>query len=400
MAVSSGTLKTHLVALALAISWTNACQREKHEPQPRAQSNPSASASAHSSTLHPKDAPLANERIEIPQGAFEAGSLPGTEGRCPQIEQLLTTVELGPYQIDRLPFPNDPAFPPLTNVTRIEALARCAERGARLCTELEWERACKGPSSDLYSTGATFEMGCGKTPYGCGSGFNVLGLGTSIREWTGSNVVAEGNASNRGASVRGAGRDAPGPGHRCAAREAVRETDRAPNLGFRCCHGPLNAIRVEEPHQKAVFERPPLDQQAITKLLESEERTKPLAKEFVLFREPEAAETVVSRGPGDRQGLKFTVLPLIWSPVAGARYLLVTGRSGKDTSFVLAYHVISDSSYRLASSFVMRNEPGPVAFAYHESIRPRLFFSTCWRCPGETGKILHRDPDSVVLVQP
>ncbi|MCC6898276.1 MAG: hypothetical protein IT377_04840 [Polyangiaceae bacterium] len=48
----------------------------------------------------------------------------------------------------------------------------------------------------------------------------------------------------------------------------------------------------------------------------------------------------------------------------------------------------------------MKNEPGPVAFAYSGYIRPRLHFSTCWGCPGETGKLLHREPDAVVIVQP
>ena len=67
---------------------------------------------------------------------------------------------------------------------------------------------------------------------------------------------------------------------------------------------------------------------------------------------------------------------------------------------VLAYHVVSKGDYRFAASFVMQNEPGPVAIAYSESIRPRLHFSTCWGCPGETGKILFRAPERAVIFQP
>jgi hypothetical protein len=89
----------------------------------------------------------------------------------------------------------------------------------------------------------------------------------------------------------------------------------------------------------------------------------------------------------------------LWNPVAGAQYLLVSARSGDSTSFVAAFHVAGKDEYLLASSFVMKNEPGPVAFAYSGYIRPRLHFSTCWGCPGETGKLLHRDPDAVVIVQ-
>lgn len=372
------------------------------KPANRQSTEPSARTDSSNALalVKPKQAPLSGERVEIPTGAFEAGSVPGTEGRIPQLEQRSATVELGAFQIDKLPYPNDPSLPPLTNVTRSEAMARCAERGARLCTELEWERACKGPKSDPYSTGARFEVACTKSPVECASGFDVLGLGIAIREFTASDVVAPSSGTSRGAAVRGASATAAKPLHRCARREAVAEGERAVDLGFRCCKGAPNAARVEEPHQVTVFERAKLELKETLALLDSDERTKAIAKDFTFFREPEAAETVVSRGPGDRQGLRFTVAPLLWSPVAGSRYLLLTGRSGKEVSVVLAYYVLRDGQYRLASSFIMKNEPGPIAFAYHESIRPRLYFSNCWRCPGETGKILYRDPDSVAIVQP
>ena len=119
-----------------------------------------------------------------------------------------------------------------------------------------------------------------------------------------------------------------------------------------------------------------------------------------MFREPDAADTVVEKGSGDRKGLTFSVTPVLWNPSIGARFLVVAGRAGKDTSFVLAYNVMGKNDYSIAASFVMRNEPGPVALAFDDSIRPRLFFSTCWGCPGETGKILFRDPESVAIVQP
>jgi hypothetical protein len=66
----------------------------------------------------------------------------------------------------------------------------------------------------------------------------------------------------------------------------------------------------------------------------------------------------------------------------------------------VVFHVMGKDEYLLASSFVMENEVGPVALAYNGYIRPRLHFSTCWGCPGETGKILYRDPEGPVIVQP
>jgi hypothetical protein len=86
--------------------------------------------------------------------------------------------------------------------------------------------------------------------------------------------------------------------------------------------------------------------------------------------------------------------------VPGAEFVVLSARSGENTSFVVALHALGDDDYRVAASFVMKNEPGPVALAYDDFIRPRLHFSTCWGCPGETGKILFRKPERPVILQP
>jgi hypothetical protein len=78
----------------------------------------------------------------------------------------------------------------------------------------------------------------------------------------------------------------------------------------------------------------------------------------------------------------------------------VSARSGSSTSFVVVFHALGGGDYRLGSSFVMEGEPGPIALAYNGYIRPRLHFSSCWGCPGETGKILYREPDSAIVLQP
>jgi hypothetical protein len=73
---------------------------------------------------------------------------------------------------------------------------------------------------------------------------------------------------------------------------------------------------------------------------------------------------------------------------------------------VVAYYVIKKDTYQLAASFIMDDEPGPIAFAYDNYIRPRFHFSSCWGCPegaetsSETGKILFREPEQVVILQP
>ncbi len=383
-----------LVALGLV-----GCGREASPvglPSVSATARPTAAAP---SVRAPAQAPLKQELADVPGGKLIAGSRPGTSGRRPELEPRRYEVELGSYQIDRLPFPNDPGAPPLRGVTRVDAERRCAERGGRLCTELEWERACKGPDNDEYVSGASWEPSCGATPLRCASAFEVLGL-TTLREWTASDVVPSDSGLPRRAAVRGAPAAAPPDQHRCARRESVDPATTSDDLGFRCCRGAPNAAKVREPAPGATFTKQKLDAARIERLLADDPRTAWLARDVKLFREPEAARTVVGRGPGDEKGFSFTVAPLRWNPAPGVEFLLITARSGADVSFVAAYHVVGEDEYALAASFAMKREPGPVAFAYSGSIRPRLHFSNCWGCPGETGKLLFREPETVVILQP
>jgi hypothetical protein len=390
-----------LAAAAFSL-WVAGCQahgkddgRATHAPA--AAPNPARAAPVESSGTSVV-APLAGERIDVPGGTFKAGSVPGEDGRKPEIEERLTSVELGPFRIDRLPYPNDPGKPPTVGVTRDAAERLCAEHGTRLCTEIEWERACKGPESRLYATGDGWNERCNQDPHSCASGFDVLGMGT-LREWTSSDVVPDGDAPRKGA-VRGAAPNAPSSSHRCAARAAESGDASGDSLGFRCCKGARNAVLVEEPRAGTTFVQTTLTPARLSQLFEANPKTKRLAREVRFFREPDGAETVVARGSGDRKGFLFTVSPLRWNPVAGAEFLVVSGRSGEDTSFVAVFHVLGKDEYSLASSFIMEHEQGPVAFAYNGYIRPRLHFSTCWGCPGETGKISYRDPDAAVVTQP
>lgn len=348
------------------------------------------------SARRPKSPPRAGERVAIPGGTWYAGSLPGDPGRLPELEPTRFQLELGPFRIDRLPYPNDPDLPPLTSVTRDEARRACAERGARLCTELEWERACRGPSNEEYAAGIWDER-CAREPSSCESGFGVLGMGGALREWTMSDVLSSAPVQ---AALRGAGSGSAAADHRCATRRPFDPSARAADLGFRCCSGAPNAALAPEPKLGEAFEKTRMPASRLTKLLAESERTAWLAKDVVYFREPESAETVVTRGPGDRKGQSFTVAPLLWNPSPGSRILLVSARSGEARSFVVAYHVLGDDAYRLAASFVMEGERGPVAFAYDPEVRPRVHFSTCWGCLGETGKIVFRKPERVAILQP
>jgi hypothetical protein len=373
-----------------------ACKKAAPPPAP---SVAAASASAGVGEVRaPEHLARPDEHAEVPTGGFRAGSMPGDPGRHPELEPKLMTIELGAYKIDRLPYPNDPNRTPLTSVTREDAMRLCGERGARLCTELEWERACKGAKDDRYPTGDGWEPRCAKEPTRCESGYGTLGMGAALGEWVTSDIAP--GTPKALAVVRGAAADAPAEDHRCAARHGTPATTKEATIGFRCCEGPPNARVLPEPALGDAYQKVHLGLERLVELLKAEPLTRDLAKDVKLFREPDSAETVVSRGPGDRKGFSFTVSPLRWNPVPGADLVVLVGRSGENTSFVVAYHVLADDQYRLAGSFVMKNEPGPVALAYSDDIRPRLHFSTCWGCPGETGKILFRKPERVAIVEP
>ena len=334
-------------------------------------------------------------RISVPEGSFRAGTEPGRHERHPELEPRLGRVALGPFSIDAWPYP-DGASAPRTGLPRARARELCEARQGRLCTELEWERACKGPESQTFAGSNEFDASCGLAAGGCRSAFGVHALG-SLLEWTAND--SEGGAEPL-AAQRGAGPSEPAAQHRCAHRALASPLEGNDQVGFRCCYGAPNAAKVSLPGLGTTFQKLELPIAELARWLESSPITASLAQDLSYFPEPGSAEAVVAKGPGDRQGFLFSTAPLVWNPVRGAEFLVVTARSGPGTSFVVVFHALGEGAYALASSFIMQGEPGPIALGFNGYIRPRLHFSSCWGCPGETGKILYRDPDSVVIVQP
>jgi hypothetical protein len=331
--------------------------------------------------------------VRVPEGTFSSGTEPGRFERQPELEPRLTRTSLGAFEIDTEPYPGGSATP-LLGLGRDAASALCIDRGGRLCTELEWERACKGPASTPFPSGADWEPGCEGSP-GCASAFGVRGMG-SLREWTASDIAGR---SERLAIVRGAAPEAAIAQRRCAHREAVPAAPR-PDIGFRCCHGAPNGARVVAARLGAAFAPAELTLEELARLLASDAATRDIARDLSYFDPAGAVEAVLARGNRQRAGLSLTSAPLAWNPAPGVELLIVSARSGASTSFVVVFDALGDGSHQLAASFIMEDEPGPVALAYGSQVRPRLQFSTCWGCPGETGKILYSDPDRVQILQP
>lgn len=204
---------------------------------------------------NPIDAGVQKQKAEghpnmayIPGGKFIQGRM-RSEGAsaAAATEPLATEVEVPGYYIDLFEYPNELGGHAVVNVTKPDAEAACAARGKRLCSAVEWERACKGPEMTIYGYGNTYNPdACGGDAGGdtdadgkldrlsgqesCKSGWNVYDLSGGAVEWTSS------TASNpKFAIVKGGKLGSPLQGSRCAYSVDFNAGNTNRATGFRCC---------------------------------------------------------------------------------------------------------------------------------------------------------------------
>ncbi len=200
--------------------------------------------------------------IWIPPGTLTAGTPRDYIPRIADEELPGDRIQMSGFFIDVYPYPNEPGAIARTGMNRDEAVALCALQDKRLCTELEWERACKGPKSTIFEYGDTYRANeCatgvrGRVPpsgllVGCKSDFGVHDMHGGAWEWTSS-------AWSRGApqkipdgGVLGVLRGGNGePGEivgRCANAIGRAVNTKRSDVGVRCCAGELNRAEVKLP---------------------------------------------------------------------------------------------------------------------------------------------------------
>ncbi len=218
--------------------------------------------------------------VWIPEGTLLAGTPAGKVPRIAEIEMAGETVELRGFFIDQFPYPNEEGAIPRTGVTRAQAEGLCEERGKRLCTELEWERACKGPRNLSYEYGDRHRPEVCQTgraprllPSGyrtaCRSDFGVRDLHGGVWEWTQSRWAR--GAAKELVSVRGGNGSNGELVGRCA-----NAMPRAPELassevGFRCCKGDVNeaSVQLRKVAGKLFEQRAKLEPELRAQLLEA-----------------------------------------------------------------------------------------------------------------------------------
>jgi hypothetical protein len=189
----------------------------------------------------------------IPTGALVAGTPPDDVPRKADREMRGEQVIVEGFFIDKFAFPNEEGAIPRTNVTLEEARAECAKLDKRLCSELEWERACKGPNNQTYEYGTRYQEGLCRTGssartfpsgylFSCRSDFGVHDMHGSIWEWTDSPWGR--GTKGKDVTVRGGNGPHGEVVGRCANAEPHDPNERSRTLGFRCCSGSRNEAEV------------------------------------------------------------------------------------------------------------------------------------------------------------
>jgi len=164
-------------------------------------------------------------------------------------EIKLHTVTAKAFCIDRYEYPNAPGRKPTTGVSWKQAKKLCKKRGKRLCSEEEWEYACKGKGNRRFPYGnkwnpetcntedASGEDGtvssCGSYPR-CRSPFGVFDMSGNVSEWTASSYSPGAGAR----TYKGGSATRPNWATRCASRSSASPGTRKADLGFRCCARP------------------------------------------------------------------------------------------------------------------------------------------------------------------
>ncbi|MFK8002547.1 MAG: formylglycine-generating enzyme family protein [Polyangiales bacterium] len=338
------------------------------------EATPVVEAPAEVTPIIPFEPVIEDGMARIPAGIVVAGSLPGSMNRVPRSEADAIPVELPAFRMDVEPFGGDT---PQVNVTRAQAAEMCEEAGKRLCTELEWERACEGPASETFAGGENFDPTAQ-------SAFGVRGLG-AYGEWTSSTPTRDlAGTAEEGAVFRGAGGDQEPELRRCNARRGTDASTQSRHLSFRCCLGEATSATypVERDHSR--FRPLELDRAGIQALL----RRVPELAEFASTFEPTNPERQLERlgeeGIAALNGWELAPAAMSWSPSRGDEVWVFHGQA-QGRPFLAAVYPLPDDGLRHATSMLLEETASPIIVAFTGPERETLLWSTNWGMSAESG---------------
>ncbi len=213
-------------------------EKKEKEPKVAAVTPPPAEPAVPAKT----DGPCGEGMRLVAGGAFKMG----TAADDPMMgfdERKLSSVDVAAFCVDLFEFPNKRGVSPTVNVPWSDAKRLCEGKGKRLCSEEEWEKACKGPGNARWPFGNTFDATACNTedesgekrplvPSGrfgkCRSGYAVGDMAGNAAEWTAEKLVKGGSFASSDYAVR------------CSARRAGGSISKSAEIGFRCCQDPKN----------------------------------------------------------------------------------------------------------------------------------------------------------------
>ena len=183
--------------------------------------------------------------IKITGGSFLYGSEEKDPDRNAYTETLLHDETLNSFCIDQYEYPNQKGQFPITGTPWEQASQMCGHQNKRLCSEAEWERACKGPdqSNRNFSYGSTFiAESCNvgnqepnSLPSGsldsCVTDEKVYDLTGNVEEW----VSSSGRFRKDFKLTKGGASHISSWAGRCASNQESSLDKKSPWIGFRCC---------------------------------------------------------------------------------------------------------------------------------------------------------------------
>lgn len=238
-------LRAHRLALLLTLVGVCGC---------RDPSNDEGSASAVPPWDTSRAAPPSRPgMVWIPAGVLVAGTPPDQLPRIADEELPGVEIEMSGFFIDVFNHPPEQGAIPQTGLTQAAAREICEKQNKRLCTELEWERACKGSRNTKYEYGDTYDAAVCATgtsdaiaPNGantrCRSEFGIGDMHGSAFNWT-SSGWGRGTSTSRVAVRGGNGKEGELIG-RCANAVAHEPSSVDQRIGVRCCAGAVNEATV------------------------------------------------------------------------------------------------------------------------------------------------------------
>ncbi len=177
----------------------------------------------------PPAAPRSGSRGPAPAPVVEPASTDHRAGPCP--EEMVPVHHGAGYCIDAYESPGRDRMPE-TGIGLEQARASCRDRGARLCTDAEWEQACRGEGDSSYPYGDTFRRGrcnvdsgsivvAGQFP-GCRSAVGAFDMSGNVAEWVEDGQIRGGSASDKSDG-------------RCSRKQHPSGEQGFSDVGFRCC---------------------------------------------------------------------------------------------------------------------------------------------------------------------